>query len=101
MLTTPSGLHSSQAIEAAALNINVITEKPMATRLIDGKKMVAAFDRSSAQLFVVKQNRFNKTLRAVKSQIMMKRFGRINMVAVNVFWQRPQSYYDQDAWRGT
>jgi UDP-N-acetyl-2-amino-2-deoxyglucuronate dehydrogenase len=23
------------------------------------------------------------------------------MVAVNVFWQRPQSYYNQDSWRGT
>ena len=23
------------------------------------------------------------------------------MVAVNVFWQRPQNYYDQDSWRGT
>ena len=23
------------------------------------------------------------------------------MVVVNVFWQRPQSYYDQDEWRGT
>ena len=23
------------------------------------------------------------------------------MVSVNVFWQRPQSYYDQDSWRGT
>ena len=23
------------------------------------------------------------------------------MISVNVFWQRPQSYYDQDRWRGT
>ena len=23
------------------------------------------------------------------------------MVSVNVFWQRPQSYYDKDSWRGT
>ena len=23
------------------------------------------------------------------------------MIAVNVFWQRPQSYYDQASWRGT
>jgi UDP-N-acetyl-2-amino-2-deoxyglucuronate dehydrogenase len=29
------------------------------------------------------------------------RFGRIYMVAVNVFWTRPQSYYDSAPWRGT
>ena len=23
------------------------------------------------------------------------------MISVNVFWQRPQSYYDSDKWRGT
>jgi UDP-N-acetyl-2-amino-2-deoxyglucuronate dehydrogenase len=30
-----------------------------------------------------------------------RRFGRIYMVNVNVFWTRPQSYYDSAAWRGT
>ncbi|MEO8924558.1 MAG: Gfo/Idh/MocA family oxidoreductase, partial [Caldimonas sp.] len=29
------------------------------------------------------------------------RFGRIYMVNVNVFWTRPQEYYDSAAWRGT
>ena len=29
------------------------------------------------------------------------RFGRIYMVTINVFWSRPQSYYDSAPWRGT
>ena len=29
------------------------------------------------------------------------RFGSINMVHINVFWNRPQEYYDQAKWRGT
>ncbi len=29
------------------------------------------------------------------------RFGRIYMVTINVFWARPQSYYDSAKWRGT
>jgi len=32
---------------------------------------------------------------------MAGRFGQLAMVCINVFWQRPQSYYDQDSWRGT
>ena len=35
------------------------------------------------------------------SQLLRNRFGKISLVSVNVFWQRPQTYYDQDAWRGT
>ena len=58
-------------------------------------------DKAGVRLFVVKQNRFNSTLQLVKRQLQAGRFGQLVMVAVNVFWQRPQTYYDQDSWRGT
>ena len=101
VLTTPSGLHPKQTIDAANLGINVCSEKPMATTWEDGVKMLNVCDRNKVKLFVVKQNRFNKTISLVKDQITKKRFGKIGLVVVNVFWQRPQSYYDQDEWRGT
>ncbi len=101
ILATPSGLHATQAIEVAQAGRHVVTEKPMATRWQDGKAMVAACDRAGVHLFVVKQNRRNPTLQLVKRAIRKQRFGRIYSVAVNVFWTRPQSYYDSAAWRGT
>lgn len=101
VLTTPSGLHPSQVIAAAKAGLHVCTEKPMATRWADGVAMVKACDEAGVHLFVVKQNRFNSTLQLVKRQLQAGRFGRLAMVAVNVFWQRPQAYYDQDSWRGT
>lgn len=101
VLATPSGLHSEQAISAANHGLNVCTEKPMATRWEDGIAMVKACDKAGVRLFVVKQNRFNSTLQLVKRQIDKDRFGQIAMIATNVFWQRPQEYYDQASWRGT
>jgi UDP-N-acetyl-2-amino-2-deoxyglucuronate dehydrogenase len=101
VLATPSGLHSSQAVRCATAGRHVVTEKPMATRWQDGKAMVTACDRAGVQLFVVKQNRRNATLQLVKRAVAADRFGRIFMVNVNVFWSRPQSYYDSAAWRGT
>ena len=101
VLTTPSGLHPIQTIMAAKSGINVCTEKPMATSWEDGISMVKTCDENKVKLFVVKQNRFNPTLQLLKKQIDNDRFGRINLITVNVFWQRPQSYYDQDNWRGT
>jgi len=101
VLTTPSGLHSQQTIESAASGRHVMTEKPMATRWHDGIRMVKACDDANVRLFVVKQNRRNATLQLLKSAIEQGRFGRIYMVNINVFWTRPQDYYDSAAWRGT
>lgn len=101
VLATPSGLHPSQVIAAAKAGLHVCSEKPMATRWKDGVEMVKVCDQAGVFFFVVKQNRFNSTLSLVKNQLEAGRFGKLAMVTVNVFWQRPQSYYDQDSWRGT
>ncbi len=101
ILATPSGLHASQTIEAAQAGRHVVTEKPMATRWSDGQDMVSACDEAGVQLFVVKQNRRNATIQLLKRAIEKQRFGQIYMVNVNVFWNRPQSYYDSSRWRGT
>jgi len=101
VVTTPSGLHPEQAIRIAGAGRHVITEKPMATRWEDGKRMVAAADAAGVRLFVVKQNRRNATLQLLKRAVEKKRFGRIYMVNLNVFWTRPPEYYDSAKWRGT
>lgn len=101
VLATPSGLHADQAIECAKAGRHVMTEKPMATRWKDGLRMVQAFDAAGLKLFVVKQNRHNATLQALKSAIDHGRFGKIYLVNINVFWTRPQEYYDSASWRGT
>jgi len=101
ILTTPSGLHPAQAIEVAQAGKHVMTEKPMATRWQDGLRMVEACDKAGVRLFVVKQNRRNATLQLLKRAVEQKRFGKIYAVSVNVFWTRPQEYYDSAKWRGT
>ncbi len=102
ILTTPSGLHPQQAIEVARVGRHVLSEKPMATKWEDGLRMVRACEDADVKLFVVKQNRKNATLQLLKQAVAKKRFGQIYMVTLNVFWQRPQvGYYDQANWRGT
>jgi UDP-N-acetyl-2-amino-2-deoxyglucuronate dehydrogenase len=100
-LCTPSGMHPDQAIQVARAGKHVMTEKPMATRWIDGMRMVRGCDEADVHLFVVKQNRRNATLQLLKRAMEKGRFGRVHMVTINVFWSRPQSYYDSAKWRGT
>ena len=100
-ICTPSGIHADQTEICAKYRVNVMTEKPMATRWNDGVRMVKTCDDAGVRLFVVKQNRRNSTLQLLKRAIEEKRFGKIHMVHLNVFWTRPQEYYDQAKWRGT
>ena len=101
IVTTPSGLHPNQTIAIARSGRHVVSEKPMATRWPDGLRMVRECDEAGVHLFVVKQNRRNATLQILKRAVEANRFGRIHLVALNVFWTRPQEYYDAAKWRGT
>jgi UDP-N-acetyl-2-amino-2-deoxyglucuronate dehydrogenase len=100
-ICTPSGLHPEHGIKAAQQGIHVITEKPMAITLEGADALIKACDDHHVQLFVVKQNRLNTTMQLLRRAIDKGRFGKIYLVQSNVFWQRPQSYYDQAKWRGT
>ncbi len=100
VLATPSGLHPRQAMQVARAGRHVLSEKPMATKWDEGVEMVRTCREAGVKLFVVKQNRLNGTLQLVKRAVEQGRFGRMAMVAVNVFWTRPQSYYDAAPWRG-
>ncbi len=100
-ICTPSGLHPAHGIMAAEHGVHVLTEKPMATRLNEADALIQACDKNNVHLFVVKQNRLNTTMQLLRSAIDKGRFGKIYQAAVNVFWTRPQDYYDQAKWRGT
>lgn len=98
---TPSGLHPIHAISVAKAGKHVIVEKPMALRLDDADAMIEACDAAGVKLFVVKQNRFNVPVVKAREALDAGRFGRLVLGTVRVRWCRDQSYYDQDAWRGT
>jgi predicted dehydrogenase len=98
---TPSGMHAAHAMAVAAYGKHVVVEKPMALRLEDADAMIQACDAAGVKLFVVKQNRFNVPVLKAREALQADRFGKLVLGTVRVRWCRPQSYYDQDSWRGT
>ncbi|MEA2013284.1 MAG: Gfo/Idh/MocA family oxidoreductase [Verrucomicrobiota bacterium] len=100
-ICTPSGLHPEHGILAAKYGKAVITEKPMAITLPAADSFIKTCDKYKTPLFVVKQNRLNMTMQLLKRAVEKNRFGNIYAAHVNVFWQRPQDYYDSAKWRGT
>jgi len=101
VVLTESGRHAEHVIALAPYGKHIIVEKPMALRLQDADAMIRACDEAGVKLFVVKQNRFNVPVVKLREALAAGRFGKLVMGTVRVRWCRPQSYYDQDEWRGT
>lgn len=100
VICTPNGLHASHSIAALNAGFHVICEKPMALTTPDCEAMIKAAEKANKRLFVVKQNRFNPPVVAVKKAIEEGRLGKIYSVQLNCFWNRNQDYY-QNSWKGT
>ncbi|MDD3562916.1 MAG: Gfo/Idh/MocA family oxidoreductase, partial [Candidatus Cloacimonetes bacterium] len=95
-ICTPSGMHPEHGVDVANAGVHVLTEKPMAINIAAADRLIKACDDNHVHLFVVKQNRLNSTMQLLKRAVDKNRFGRIYMAQANVFWQRPQAYYDQE-----
>lgn len=100
-ICTPSGLHPVHGIQATRAGKHVLTEKPMACRLAEADQLISTCDDAGVKLFVVLQNRLNPSIQLVRRAFEEGRFGKIYMITSNVFWTRPQDYYDMASWRGT
>jgi predicted dehydrogenase len=98
---TPSGSHAEHVVGVTKYKKHILVEKPIALTVPDAEKMIRACDQAGVRLFVVKQNRTNPPIAALKKAIDSGRFGKLVMATIRVRWCRTQDYYDQDAWRGT
>lgn len=99
-ICTPNGLHASQTIEALNAGFHVVCEKPMAIKVEDCGKMIDASLNANKRLFIIKQNRFNPPIAAVKKAIDDEKFGKIYSIQLNCFWNRNEQYYS-NSWKGT
>jgi UDP-N-acetyl-2-amino-2-deoxyglucuronate dehydrogenase len=97
---SPNGLHAVHSIDALKQNFHVLCEKPMAINSLDCKKMIDTAAQYNKQLFVVKQNRFNPPVVAVKKALDEKRLGKIYSIQLSCFWNRDRAYYE-NSWKGT
>lgn len=99
-ICTPNGLHAAHAICSLTAGRHVVCEKPMAISVADCRQMIEAAERYNRCLFIVKQNRFNQAVVAVKQAITEGFLGKILSFQINGFWNRSADYY-LNSWHGT
>jgi predicted dehydrogenase len=97
---TPNGLHAEHTIMALRAGAHVLCEKPMAIDVNDCGEMIKEAEKANRRLFIVKQNRFNPPVAAVKRIVEEGRLGKLLSVQLNCYWNRNPEYY-QGSWKGT
>jgi len=99
-ICSPNGLHAQHTIAALKSGHHVLCEKPMAISVFDCGEMIKEAEKANRRLFIVKQNRFNPPVAALKQAIDEGRLGRLLSVQLNCFWNRNEAYY-ANSWKGT
>ena len=99
-ICTPNGLHTAHSLLALKAGKHVLCEKPLCLTVKDAMKMVEAAAFYERKLFVVKQNRYNPPVEAVKQLLKEDKLGKILSFQINCFWNRPREYY-LNTWKGT
>jgi UDP-N-acetyl-2-amino-2-deoxyglucuronate dehydrogenase len=97
---TPNGLHAEHSIKALKAGFHVLCEKPMAITARDCGEMIKVAEQMNKRLFVIKQNRYNPPVAAVKKAIDEDRLGKIYNIQLTCFWNRNDDYY-KNSWKGT
>ena len=97
---TPNGLHAEHSIKALQAGHHVLCKKPMALRVADCAMMINSAEKAGKRLFIIRQNRYNPPVAAVKKALDEGRLGKIYSVQLNCFWNRGIDYY-ANSWKGT
>jgi predicted dehydrogenase len=100
-IATESGKHAEIGLAVIAAGANLIIEKPLALSMKDAHALVDAARAQGVKLCACHQNRFNKSIRKIRSAVEESRFGRMLHGAAHVRWNRGPDYYEQAPWRGT
>jgi UDP-N-acetyl-2-amino-2-deoxyglucuronate dehydrogenase len=96
---TPNGLHAEHTIQSLKHGFHVLCEKPMALSVHNCGEMIKEAEKANRRLFIVKQNRFNPPIEAVKKAIDDGKLGKIFSIQLSCFWNRNNEYYKD--WKGS
>jgi len=100
VICSPNVFHPDQSIAALYRGSHVLCEKPMALSASDAQNMIDAAVVNDRQLTIVKQIRYNPSIRALKEWLATGKSGKVFSLVFLGIWNRNEAYYNGSAWRG-
>ncbi|MFP4514023.1 MAG: Gfo/Idh/MocA family oxidoreductase [Acidimicrobiales bacterium] len=106
ILTTPTQLHASQAIQAMEAGKHVLVEIPMADNLADSEAVVEAQERTGVTAMVCHTRRFNPSHQWIHQRVLSGELSLQHLVVETFFFRRenknalgkPRTWTDHLLW---
>lgn len=98
VIALPNVMHADATVAAVSRDIAVLVEKPIASSIEDGQRIVDAAEARSVPVLVGHQRRYAPDIRAAKAFIEEGGLGQIVSVNMLSTWRKNDEYYDVE-WR--
>ena len=98
ILATPNQLHLPQALECLAAAVPVLIEKPIATSVAEGERLLAKMD-GKAKVLVGHHRAHSPIMRKAKEVVDSGVLGRLVAVMGSATFFKPDQYFAEGPWR--
>lgn len=100
IIAAPIHLHEPLTIHALQHGSHVLCEKPAAATVQSARCMADAAAAAGRFLAIGYQWSFTDTIQKLKADILAGRLGQPRRMLTQVYWPRPQSYFQRATWAG-
>jgi predicted dehydrogenase len=99
ILATPNHLHVEQALRCIDAGVPMLLEKPIATTLEDGERLVAAVETSGVAMLIGHHRAHSPIMAKAKEIVDSGQLGRVVGVMGSAVFFKPDHYFADNPWR--
>ena len=99
ILATPNQLHVSQALQCMEANLPILLEKPIATTMEEGEKIVAMVAATGAKVLIGHHRAHSPIMAKAKEVIDSGKLGKLVAFMGSATFFKPDHYFVDASWR--
>jgi predicted dehydrogenase len=100
IIATPNALHVEQTLQAVAAGLPVLLEKPVATSVEEGQRLLEAVQAAGARVLVGHHRAHSPIMARASEVVASGRIGRVVAVQGSAMFFKPDQYFIDGPWRG-
>jgi len=99
VLATPNALHVTQALQCVAAGLPILLEKPLATTVEEGEKLVRAAEQADAKILIGHHRAHSPIMTKAYEVVKSGKLGKLVAVMGSATFFKPDSYFNDNPWR--
>jgi predicted dehydrogenase len=99
ILATPNQLHVPQALQCIDAGLPILLEKPLATTVAEGQRLVEHVERIGARVLVGHHRAHSPIMAKARQVVASGQLGRLVAVMGSATFLKPDHYFDDGPWR--